>query len=103
MSQKDGLKNPKSKSEPGFRRMPVPGPNDLRPGLRDASPKWGRGREALAFVDGNRRVHNIGGAPDEWVATSPASSTYAPGLRKSPRETEADPTEATLQHGIKRH
>ena len=102
MSQKDGLKKPYAGAQPGFKGLPVPGPNDLRPGMLDETPKYGKGRQALRYADGSDKIFNIGGQTDEGVATSPASARYTPGLRKSPREQAADPTDMTIQTGIKR-
>jgi hypothetical protein len=103
MKKKTGFHEPSStrNMEPGFKKLPVPGHDDLRPGQRDESTKYGAGRSMLNFADGNRMVHDFG-SPPGWPAQSPASAQYTPGLRKNPKEGETDPAAATIQPGIPR-
>lgn len=102
MAKKKSFKPAGPDNEPGFKKMPVPGPNDLRPGMRDVTPAYGAGRRVLDYADGVRQIHNIGGSTG-WPSTSPASAEYTVGLRKSPKEAETPNGWSIIQPGIARH
>ncbi len=86
--------------EPGF-KIPVPGHDDLRPGMRNVDYKWGSSRQKLALVNGTDQIHDFG-SPDNYPPQSPASAQYIVGLRKSPVEKDTDPGDITIQPGIPR-
>lgn len=100
--KKDVGHKAKDHTEPGFKKMPLPGPDDLRPGMRDLTPHYGTGRSVLDCADGNRMVHDFG-SPKGYPAQSPSRPDYTPGLRKSPKEGETDPAALTIQFGIPRN
>lgn len=100
---KTGFHEPSStrNMEPGFKKLPVPGHNDIRPGGLHEDYKWGAGRQVLGFAKGVSQIHDFG--PEQgYPSTSPASAQHTPGLRKSPKEGMTDPGEATIQPGIPR-
>lgn len=90
------------KKEPGFRDMPVPGKNDLRPNQRDVDVKYGEGRHVLDFATGTRQIHDFG-SPSGYPSQAPASARFTPGLRKSPKQGETDPSDMTIQPGVPRN
>ena len=69
------------KNQPGVKKVPVPGHNDLRPSVPEA--KYGEGREGLRHAVGNTRVFDF---RTDSADTSPASAAHGVESRKtSPR------------------
>jgi hypothetical protein len=90
--------------EPGFRKLPVPEKNDLRPFANN--PAWrDPARSGLTYAQGVQKVMDIAAPRPGWPdgeSSSPASARYTPGLRKTNIEAPKDPQPFTLQQGEKR-
>ncbi len=89
--------------EPGLKKLPCPGPNELRPNMQDAQPERG----VLAFARPNQMVQDYGAlapSPYPWSPpTSPARADHTPGVPSAPKAEQKDKTPWTIVPGKKRH
>lgn len=88
--------------EPGFKKIPCPGKDELRPNQRNPKPyTLGEGREVLKYAQPNMMVGDFG-SPDpnsSWASQAPSKATFTPGMPGEPRQTPKDKTSMTIQRG----
>lgn len=91
--------------EPGFKALPVPEKNDLRPFANNpAFRDFDTNRDVMKYAQGKQTVMDISAPrPLFGESSSPASARYAVGLRKTNLEPPKDPMPFTIQTGLIRH
>lgn len=91
---------------PGFKKVPCPGKDELRPNQRNPRPFTdGEGRGVLKYAQSTMHVGDFGSpnAGSDYASQAPSRADFTPGMPGEPRKTPKDKTPMTIQRGEMRN